>query len=69
MENKIYTIGYSTFEIDEFIRIIKSHRITAVADVRSSPYSKFKPEFNKKDFQKELNKNDLGVCQASCRLN
>jgi len=59
MNNKIYTIGYSTFEIEEFIRVIKSHGITAVADVRSSPYSKFKPEFNKKDFQKELNKNDL----------
>lgn len=59
MENKIYTIGYSTFEIDEFIRIIKSHGITAVADVRSSPYSKFKPEFNKKEFQKELKKSDL----------
>jgi len=59
MENQIYTIGYSTFELDEFIRTIKSHGITAVADVRSSPYSKFKPEFNKNDFQKELIKNDL----------
>ncbi len=59
MENKIYTIGYSTFELDDFIRIIKSYGITAVADVRSSPYSKFKPEFNKKEFQKELKKNDL----------
>jgi uncharacterized protein (DUF488 family) len=54
MENIIYTIGYSTFSIDEFIGTIKSYDITAVADVRSSPYSKFKPEFNKKDFQKEL---------------
>lgn len=59
MENKIHTIGYSAFEIDDFIRTIKSHGITAVGDVRSSPYSKFKPEFNKKDLQKELKKNDL----------
>jgi uncharacterized protein (DUF488 family) len=59
MNNKIHTIGYSTFELEEFIKTIKSHGITAVADVRSSPYSKFKPEFNKKEFQKELKKKDL----------
>ncbi|MBU0464488.1 MAG: DUF488 domain-containing protein, partial [Proteobacteria bacterium] len=59
MENKIYTIGYSTFSIEDFIETIKSYGITAVADVRSSPYSKFKPEFNKKNFQKKLSEHNI----------
>lgn len=55
----IYTIGYSPHILDSFLQVIKNHNITAVADVRSSPYSQFKPEFNKDILSEFLNKNGI----------
>src|SRR5688500_723977 len=46
MEN-LFTIGHSNHELSELTRLLKMHRITAVADVRSSPYSGRLPQFNK----------------------
>ena len=54
--NDLFTIGYSPHTLDSFLSILKKYQISALADVRSSPYSQFKPEFNKnslKDFLKE----------------
>lgn len=36
----IYTIGHSAHELDYFIGLLKGHSVTAVADVRSQPYSR-----------------------------
>jgi len=46
-EKVIYTIGHSDHSTEQFIGILKQHTITAVADVRSAPYSRFHPQFNK----------------------
>ena len=43
----IYTIGHSNHCINDFINLLKKHGITAVVDVRSSPFSKHNPQFNK----------------------
>lgn len=50
----IYTIGHSTHTTDEFLSLLKRHAVTAVADVRSSPYSRFNPQFNRETLEKEL---------------
>ena len=42
----IYTIGHSNHSIKGFITLLKRHAITAVADVRSSPFSRLHPQFN-----------------------
>lgn len=55
----IYTIGHSTHSIQAFATILSSHGITAVADVRSAPYSRFQPHFNREVLAKSLN--DLGI--------
>jgi uncharacterized protein (DUF488 family) len=43
----IYTIGHSKHPIDRFIALLRQHGIDALADVRSTPYSRFNPQFNK----------------------
>ena len=43
----IYTIGHSNHTVDTFLSLLQRHRIQAVADVRSSPYSRFSPQFNR----------------------
>ena len=37
MTTPIYTIGYSKREIDGFVRILQTHEIKFLIDVRSSP--------------------------------
>ena len=59
MTPKIYTIGYSAYPRDEFIKILKQHGISVLIDVRSSPYSAFHPEYNKEALEIELKKNHI----------
>ena len=43
----IFTIGHSTHKLEAFIALLKQHNITAVADVRSQPFSRWQPQFNR----------------------
>ena len=44
----IYTIGYGAREMEAFLRVLKRYEIAYLVDVRSRPYSRYKPEFSKK---------------------
>lgn len=46
-KNILFSIGHSSHTIDKFTCLLKRYGIEAVADVRSSPYSKYTPQFNK----------------------
>lgn len=59
MFNDIYTIGYSSFSIEEFLKTLIKNKITATADVRSQPYSQFKSEFNRENLKNILMKNQI----------
>jgi uncharacterized protein (DUF488 family) len=50
----IFTIGHSTHPLDKFIRLLERHDITAICDVRSSPYSQFNPQFNQQELKAGL---------------
>lgn len=56
MGNTVYTVGYSGYHQDvaRFVSDLRTHGINVVADVRTSPYSKFSPEFNREAIQVEL---------------
>jgi uncharacterized protein (DUF488 family) len=43
---KTFTIGHSNHTIETFIELLHQHQVTALADVRSSPYSRRFPQFN-----------------------
>jgi uncharacterized protein (DUF488 family) len=43
----IYTIGYGARDLAEFLEVLKRHDIAYLLDVRSTPYSRFKPGFSK----------------------
>ena len=44
---RILTIGHSNHSAEYFQELLARHRVTAVADVRSSPFSRFTPQFNR----------------------
>jgi uncharacterized protein (DUF488 family) len=50
----IHTIGHSNHPIQEFLALLLRHEITAVADVRSTPYSRFNPQFRREKLQAAL---------------
>jgi uncharacterized protein (DUF488 family) len=50
----LFTIGYSDLNISGFLSLLKRHMIETVADVRSSPFSRFYPEFNHESLKRTL---------------
>jgi uncharacterized protein (DUF488 family) len=42
----IFTIGHSNHSEEAFLALLKAHDISAVADVRSHPYSRYAPQFS-----------------------
>ncbi len=52
--NSVYTIGHSTHSAEAFLALLRQHGIEAVADVRSSPFSRFNPQFNREVMEQWL---------------
>ena len=50
----IYTIGYGSRSIEQFIEVLQQHEIAYLIDVRSTPYSRYKPEFSKEALEAKL---------------
>lgn len=50
----IYTVGHSAHEIAYFTNLLARHDIEAVADVRSAPYSRRHPQFNRDALKEAL---------------
>lgn len=42
----VFTVGHSTHELAEFIRMLQAHGVNKVADVRTVPRSRHNPQFN-----------------------
>lgn len=57
--NNIYTIGYSSFSIEEFINILRHYHIDAIADVRTLPYSQRNFDFNKDVLSQKLKRHKI----------
>lgn len=52
--NPVFTIGHSTHSIGAFVGLLRQHGVTELADVRSAPFSRFNPQFNKNALEGEL---------------
>ena len=50
----VLTIGHSTHAPGSFVALLRQHDVTAVADVRSTPYSRFNPQFNREPLAEAL---------------
>lgn len=55
----LYTIGHSTREIDEFIGLLKSYKITQLVDIRTIPKSRHNPQFGQDALKKSLEENGI----------
>ena len=50
----VLTVGHSTHTLEGFIALLRQHDVTAIADVRSAPYSRFNPQFNREALARAL---------------
>ena len=50
----VYTIGHSNHPIERFLDLLRAQDVTALADVRSSPWSRHAPQFNRETLKAAL---------------
>ena len=55
----IFSIGHGNKEIDKFIKELKSCNIKYLLDIRTKPFSKWNPQFNKESLKQELKKSEI----------
>ncbi|MBU0628489.1 MAG: DUF488 domain-containing protein [Nanoarchaeota archaeon] len=59
MTKQIYLIGHGNMQLNEFLELLNQEKIDTVIDVRSVPFSKYVPDFNKENFEKFLSENEI----------
>jgi len=47
LKRRVFTIGHSNHEFAKLLGLLRQHGVTAVADVRSAPYSRRYPQFSR----------------------
>ena len=52
----VFTVGHSNHSMEAFLALLKKNSVDHVADVRSSPYSRYVPHFNKNVLEGTLQK-------------
>ena len=53
-ETLVLTVGHSNHPLETFASLLQQHDVTTLADVRSTPYSRFNPQFNRKSLDAAL---------------
>ena len=59
MEREIFTIGYSAFELEEFIKVLHKYKIDGVIDVRSNPVSAYFTDYDKNNLATSLEREEI----------
>ena len=59
MRSVLYTIGHSNQYTAPFLRLLKDNTVQVVADVRSAPYSRYVPQYNKKEIESAVTRAGL----------
>ena len=55
----MFTIGYSTRSLEEFIELLQIYGITLLADIRAVPQSRYNPQFNKETLPDSLKRSGI----------
>lgn len=55
----LYTIGHSDLAIEDFLAMLREHGVEHVVDVRSAPYSRHVPQYNRDELAAALEREGL----------
>jgi uncharacterized protein (DUF488 family) len=53
-KTRLYSIGHSNHDLSRLVQLLQSAGVTAVADVRSQPYSQRLPQYNRAELERGL---------------
>lgn len=56
---RVFTIGHSNHPAERLVELLGEHHIDVVADVRSAPYSRYTPQFNRPALARLLPAHDV----------
>lgn len=56
----LYTLGHSAHPIAHLIQLLEMHSVRLVVDVRSTPYSRFHPQYNRARLEQSLAERNIG---------
>jgi uncharacterized protein (DUF488 family) len=59
MAYTVFTIGHSTYEQGYFVQLLQNHGITAICDIRSVPFSRKNPQFNRDVLEESLHEHGM----------
>jgi len=65
---ELFTIGHSVHPVEYFVDLLKQHGITALCDVRSSPYSRYTPQFNREALKEEMARHGIAYIYLGAEL-
>jgi uncharacterized protein (DUF488 family) len=65
---RILTIGHSNHSLEKLISLLDSNDVTTVVDVRTAPYSRYSPQFNKDDLEAALSQHGIRYAYAGKHL-
>ena len=60
---QIYSVGHSDHTMSDFIQLLHRYGITHLVDVRSQPYSRWTPQFNREELAESLQ--EAGIAYVS----
>lgn len=56
---QIFTIGHSNHSLEYFLGLLTKHGVTAIGDVRSTPYSRQNPQYNRETLSAALHEKGI----------
>jgi len=59
LKHPLWTIGHSNHSEEKFLDLLSRYGIACVVDVRSIPYSRRNPQFNKEKLNRSLSSRDI----------
>ena len=64
----VLTVGHSNHSAEEFMKLLLRRRVAEVVDVRSSPYSRYTPHFNRDTLSETLEQCGIGFAFLGSEL-
>jgi uncharacterized protein (DUF488 family) len=68
MSNRVYTIGHSNHPVGTLIRLLLQHGLDVVGDVRSVPFSRHHPQYNREVFCESLRQASIAYIYMGNKL-
>jgi uncharacterized protein (DUF488 family) len=68
MKPMILTVGHSNHELGHLLQILHANQVTAVADIRSQPYSGYNPQFNQEALKSSLEESGINYVPLGDQL-